>query len=105
MRMHPEQQTPAPTVVLRQAHRLGVAQFDQREFGGNEEAIQQHQQQCHQQQQHITEHGVRLRAVHRRWVYALSAARKRCCGVQKRKTQVLRFYSQGRRPWRRGTSY
>lgn len=60
MRMYPEQQPSTPTVVLRQAHRLRVAQLDQRELGGNEETVQQHQQQCDEQQQHITQHGVRL---------------------------------------------
>ncbi len=38
MAVHIEQQAAAPTVVLGQAHGLGMAQLDQGELGGDEEA-------------------------------------------------------------------
>ncbi len=44
--MHVDQDAAAPTMPFPEGRGLGLAQFDQSKFGGNEETVQQDQQEC-----------------------------------------------------------
>jgi CBS domain containing-hemolysin-like protein len=57
MAVHVAEQASAPAAAGGQGRGLGLAQLDQREFGGDEEAVQQHQQQGSADVKQVLQHG------------------------------------------------